>query len=367
MRITFVLPPNSLAGGMRVIATYAGALARRGHEVLVVLVRRRGPSLKRRAWALVRCRRATPLPLREHYFSGLPHRELAHSGPVTDDDVPDADVVVATYWRTAWWVATLSPCKGAKAYFMQDYGMPGQPLEDLVPTWSLPLRLITISQWLADLIHQHVDKPVDLVPNAVDHGLFHAPPRGKQPKPTVGFVYMPVWTKGPDLCTEAVGKARAKLKNLGVVTFGRPPDARFPVPDWIEHVGRVREEQLREVYGSCDTWLFGSRLEGFGLPILEAMACRTPVIATRAGAAPELLRNGGGVLVRPMHPDAMAAAIIRVCTLSDAAWHEMSDAAYRTATSYSWDDATNLFEQALQRAADRRQAAGVSVRRKATG
>jgi len=44
------------------------------------------------------------------------------------------------------------------------------------------------------------------------------------------------------------------------------------------------------------------------LPILEAMACRTPVIGTPAGPAPELLGAGGGILVRPEDPADMAMA-----------------------------------------------------------
>ena len=265
--------------------------------------------------------------------------------------MPPADVVVATYWRTAPWVAALSPDKGAKAYFMQDYGTPGQPLERVAPTWSLPLHLITISQWLVELIHEHVDKPVDLVPNAVDTELFHAPPRGKQATPTVGFIYSPLWTKGSDICIAAAEQARRALGDLRLRVMGHAPEPRCPLPVWAEHLGRVPETQLRDTYASCDAWLFGSRLEGFGLPILEAFACRTPVIATKAGAAPQLLAGGGGMLIKPMHADAMAAAIVKACNLSDAAWHELSEAAHHAATGYTWSDATDRFEAALTRAA----------------
>ncbi len=105
------------------------------------------------------------------------------------------------------------------------------------------------------------------------------------------------------------------------------------------------------LYASCDAWLFASRCEGFGLPILEAMACRTPVIGTPVGAAPELLAAGGGRLVAPQDPAAMARMIVDVARMDDAAWREMSRQAHHTASGYTWDDATDAFEAALRRAA----------------
>jgi glycosyltransferase involved in cell wall biosynthesis len=94
-----------------------------------------------------------------------------------------------------------------------------------------------------------------------------------------------------------------------------------------EYICRAPEDKLKEIYSQCDAWLFGTRIEGYGLPILEAMACRTPVIGTPAGAAPELLVDGAGVLVKPEDPEDMARAIEHICSLSDSDWRVMSDAA----------------------------------------
>ncbi len=86
------------------------------------------------------------------------------------------------------------------------------------------------------------------------------------------------------------------------------------------------------------------------MPILEAMACRVPVIATPTGAAPELIAPGGGMIVPMDDPAAMAREIERIVRLPDEQWRAMSDLAHQTATRYTWDDATDLFETALLRA-----------------
>ena len=365
MRITFVLPPLNTSGGMRVLATYAKRLCLRDHQVVVVATSARQPTWARRIVRVLRGKRPPPwraAPVRVTHFesSTVDLRELRHSGPVTDADVPDADVVIATWWDTAPMVHRLSPAKGRKVYFIQGYesSIASVPTEEADATWRLPLRKIVVAEWLAELGRDKFGDPTAIcVPNSVDTDLFFAPERGQQAVPTVGFIHAPLGTKGTDTAIDAIVKAKQQVPSLRAICFGHaPPGADFPVPEWFEFTLRPPQETLRELYAACDAFLQPSRIEGFGLPILEAMACRTPVIATAAGAAPELLRKGGGKLVAVDAPDAMAAAIVDVATASPAAWRAWSDAAYATATGYSWDDATVAFEAALETASvkDRR-------------
>jgi glycosyltransferase involved in cell wall biosynthesis len=124
------------------------------------------------------------------------------------------------------------------------------------------------------------------------------------------------------------------------------------LPPGTEYNNAPTQDQLKEFYSKCDAWLFSSRSEGFGLPILEAMACGTPVIGTPAGAAPELLAGGGGILVKPEDPEDMAKAIEQICQMPDAEWRAMSKIALETVIHYTWEDATNLFEAALYAAVE---------------
>ncbi len=358
MRITFVCMPSESSGGQRVIAIHAEGLRRRGHDVVVVSPPRRRPTAREIAHSIRRNWRL-PERLGPGFLDNInvDRQILEKYRPVTDADVPDADVVIATWWETAEWVKALSPLKGTKAFFVQHYEVfEYLPVKRIEATWRFPMRKITVAQWLADLARERYGDPTArVVPNAVDQSLFHANPRGKNSVPTVGFMYSPAPFKGCDISLEAFRLAAKQLPDLRLVSFGLDKfTSRLPLPPGIRYHPNPQQNQIRGIYQCCDAWLFGSRSEGFGLPILEAMACRTPVIGTPAGASPELLAGGGGILVRPEDPADMAAGIVRLCNLSDIEWRAMSDAAYNTATKYNWDDATDLFEKALFAAAGRR-------------
>lgn len=359
MRITFILPTLTLRGGIRSTAMLAARLQNRGHQIFALSVPRRPPSLRQRLRTLVGRGGFVPPPPVSHFdYVDIPLHTLKHYRPIKDSDVPDADIVVATWWETAEWVARLSDCKGVKTYFIRHHEIhDGQPTERVVATYSLPLHKITTAQWIVDLMrHRYGDDCVSVVPNSVDTQLFYAPQRGKQTVPTVGMMYAPERWKGCDISLKAVSLAARQIPNLRLIVFGmKDPIPELPLPPGTEYVRQPSQDRLRELYGQCDAWLFGSRIEGFGLPILEAMACRTPVIGTPAGAAPELIADGAGILVRPEDPEDMASAIERICYLNDCQWQAMSERAYARATAYTWDDAAQRCEEAFLTAIDRWQ------------
>lgn len=369
MRITFVLPHAGLSGGVRVVAIHAHNLLARGHEVTVVSTPKRPPSLSRRLKSLVRGRLPRRAPSASH-FDGLDvtHHVLECSRPVTAADVPDADVIVATWWETAEWVAAMPASKGAKAYLLQHDETHLSPEKERVrATWQLPMHRIVVSRWLRELAEREfADPDVDLVRNSVDASQFNAPERGKADDLVVGFMYSGAKWKGSALAMSALERVRATWPSVRVVAFGssKPPAEVLHDPAFEFH-HRPPQDAIRDIYARCDAWLFTSHVEGFGLPILEAMACRTPVIGTPAGAAPELIGEGGGILVPEANAGAIADAVLRVARMDDPAWRRMSDAAYRTATSYTWADAAARLEAALRRAIERSASAEPAAGRRA--
>ncbi len=81
----------------------------------------------------------------------------------------------------------------------------------------------------------------------------------------------------------------------------------------VVFTGFVDENNLKKYYSLCDIYVCPSRLEGFGLTILEAMAAGKPIVATKVGAIPEILSGDvNGILVESDNIDMMSSAI---CTL----------------------------------------------------
>jgi glycosyltransferase involved in cell wall biosynthesis len=218
------------------------------------------------------------------------------------------------------------------------------------------MHKIVVAKWLGDTLRRdYGDSHADLVPNGIDKALFHAPPRGKQTLPTVGFVYSTMPLKGLDVLLPAMQALKSRLPGVRCVVFGAEmPGPRLPLPCGASFHFRPAQAALKGLYAQCDVWLTASRSEGFNLPAAEAMACRTPVIATRTGWPLEAICSWhNGVLVDFDDAQGIAAAAFRLLSLPDGEWRELSERAYRTAATLSWEESAGRFERALFRACSR--------------
>lgn len=358
MRITFVLPPVGLSGGVRVVGIYAKALALRGHKVVLVSPPHPMPKLRTRIWSALTGRGWLKHEAQSHLDgSGLDHRVLESERPVGNADVPDGDVVIATWWETAEWVHQLSAEKGAKVYFVQHHEVfPHLPIARSQATYRMPMHKIVVARWLKKVMADtYGDVDVDVIPNSVDrHQFFPTGERSKQVIPTVGFLYSTVAFKGVNAALAALALVRKQVGELRILCFGsRLPHTDLPLPDNAEFHFAPAQQEIRGIYSRCDVWLTASRSEGFNLPAMEAMACGTPVVATRAGWPEEAIRNhSNGVLVDVDDVTALAEGIRNIISLSPADWKQMSDCALATARQGSWQASAEQFEHALQRACE---------------
>ncbi|MEO8296711.1 MAG: glycosyltransferase family 4 protein [Burkholderiales bacterium] len=355
MNITFVAPPPNMSGGIRVIAIYARWLQRHGHRVTIVHPRPAPPRPRPlgRIWQALRGQQARAAPAQPSHFDSLDVQRIELDGarPVEDRDVPDGDVVIATWWETAEWVSRLSIAKGRKFYFVQhhetfDY----LPVQRVEATYRLPLKKIVIARWLQELmLERYGDPNTLLVPNAVDHAQFHAPPRGKQPLPTIGVLFHETPFKGFDTALQVIEKVRNRRPDLRVVAFGTDPPKQYaPLPQGFSLHVAPAQTAIRDLYAQCDAWLTCSRSEGFNLPAMEAMACRTPVVATRTGWPAEAIRDGvNGYLAEVDDVEALAQGLLALLTLDPSDWRQVSDNAFDTVADCSWEHSSRAFEAAL--------------------
>jgi alpha-1,3-rhamnosyl/mannosyltransferase len=102
---------------------------------------------------------------------------------------------------------------------------------------------------------------------------------------------------------------------------------------WLGHVG---EEELVELYRHATALVFPSRYEGFGLPVLEAMARRTPVIASNSSSLPEVAR-GAAILLDPDDIEGLRDAMRRVAAEPGLSV-DMTERGAEVVAHFSWDE-----------------------------
>lgn len=100
--------------------------------------------------------------------------------------------------------------------------------------------------------------------------------------------------------------------------------------------GYLHNEALPPVYSGADLFLFPSHYEGFGIPLLEAFACGTPVLSSAGGALPEVAGDAAEI-IDEMEPRAWADAVVRL--LGDSSkLADMRERGLRRAKEFSWLD-----------------------------
>src|SRR5262249_38309517 len=120
----------------------------------------------------------------------------------------------------------------------------------------------------------------------------------------------------------------------------------------VRWLGYVPERELVALYNGASLFVYPSRLEGFGLPVIEAMACGTPVVASDVPALREVAADAAP-LVPPGDPAALASAMTAMLGDPTAA-AAAREAGLRRATRFSWTrTAERLWELGHQKASTR--------------
>ncbi len=181
------------------------------------------------------------------------------------------------------------------------------------------------------------------VRNGIDTDLFAPDPttaRAKSEIVCIGRASDP--NKGIRCLIDALALMPPDVR-LTLVDSDHPDNAVFKwaraagVSDRLAVPGRVSTEELVRLYRRAAIVVVPSRYEGFGLPAVEAMACGTPVVATAAGALPEVLRAAeGGVLVPRDRPDALARGVTSLLDDPDRARKLGERARERIEATFSW-------------------------------
>jgi len=294
MDITFLAPCKDLSGGLKVISVYGNKLLERGHNVTIIF-----PKKQQRLVQRLRDL-ANHKPDHLDHFNG----RLLAVKTITDNTVPDADILIATAWETAEWAAGLSESKGSRFYLIQGYETWAGSRKRVHQTYGLPFKKITISNWLQKKVEMiSGDANIEIIPNASDFSI--ETPEAEPHKRTyhVGMTYSPIPNKGCDTGISALWKLKAEHPWLKFVIFGSEAPMQKLPPDTDVFV-KPAQEKIGSLYQDTSIWLSTSFEEGFCLPALEAMSCGAVIVASDSKGVRDIVDHEyDGFLVTPGDPD----------------------------------------------------------------
>lgn len=191
-------------------------------------------------------------------------------------------------------------------------------------------RIIAVSEFtsreLGELLRVPAEK-IRVIPNAVD------PTFSPEGPVAPGDFALAVGTLEPrknlQRVVEAARRAGVELRVVGARGW-RGVEVGGNGVRWL---GEVPDEELATLYRGARCLVYPSLYEGFGIPVLEALACGTPVVTSAGGAMAEVA-DGAAVLVDPRDPNAIAEGIVQ----ADARRAELASAGPERARAYRWED-----------------------------
>lgn len=241
-----------------------------------------------------------------HYFFGLPTgllalysfgvRRLPYIVSVRGSDVPGYD---ATDPRLRWLHRLLAPLTRW--------------------IWRRARRVVAVSHGLRELVLQTAPRQrVDVIYNGIDPALF-APPAQTAPSGALRLLCVSrlIDRKGIEYLLRALARIDDPRVCLTIIGSGSGERQLRGIAHALGLDGRVQfqgfrpQHELPPLYGQADAFVLPSIAESFGRVLIEAMSSGLPVVASRVGGIPEVIKHGeNGLLVDPRNAHQIAEAIL---------------------------------------------------------
>ncbi len=323
-------------GSFGVMYMYANYLVRYGHDVWVVYPVEKPSLTTPRSW--LRVVREISIPL-SHTSAWFPLDPRVRKKRVfTRGQIPDRDVWVGML-PSPTVIRLLKTLNRPAVVFVQSF-------KETLRIKDFPWPVIAVSRVLYERVRDMGKKDVIYLPNGVD--IQHFFPRvDVQDRPyhlCMGVVAKPA--KDLDTGLRVLSSVYSTKPGIRILLFGphlRPPKAPFPFS--YEH--RIPFQKMPDLYNSCKIFLSTSREEGFGLPVLEAMACGCAVVTTDSLGVRDMVIPGKNALLHPPgDAEGLTKSILQLLS-SPERMRSLALAGVRTARRFSWDRSARRLEEIL--------------------
>lgn len=313
LRINIILPfpVTKPVGGAKILYEYANHFSEKGHRVTVLhSLKRPFKKMKSPLWwkrFVFYLQRAE----RPHWFLLDSRVDSRIVDEISDDFVPDGDIVFSTWWQMTYSISKLSPAKGIRINLVQDYEVWGGQETALLASYRLPVHHAAIASWLQKQVAAESKQPVKLLPNAIDTNRFTLvnPVDQRNPRSIIAL-YSEEKRKGTEYAIAAAIQLKQNYPDLQWTFFGVYPRPK-KLPDWMQY--HRRPSDLPALYNAHALFLSSSIGEGWALPPAEAMACGCAVACTDIGGHADYAQHEQTALLFPVRErDAMVKQVSRL-------------------------------------------------------
>lgn len=348
LRIQIVLPFTSLTGGNMVLVELANQLARRGHDVWMIYEHPDIPWTKPRGFLKTRLRDAGLLPWFRWHKAEVP---IVRCHRFDADYVPDADVIIASYWRHIPQLASLPANKGRKVYYVQayetDFVEDASIKSQIDATYRSPMTYVVVADWIGEILKKKFHQPsVKIPPPLSDHilqksTLDRAPFSGR----CLMQHHIPL-AKGVLEGIQAFEAARSVSPALSLSLFG--PHSLDQTGPYYK-LGQIPTWKMPAIYDTHDLFIWPSLREGFGLPPLEAMARGVPVVTSDNGGSREFAIHEETALVSPPGDlKSMSQNLLRLVSEPDLRQKLARNGQELARSRFTWDNTCSAFEAIIR-------------------
>lgn len=324
MIISFLCPHVKISGGVKVILRLAQELGKLGHKIYVCVYN------------------YNPTHLSSFYKT----KNLFEFINLEVKPIPEDTELIINFGDN---IIDQKYVKTPRALFLQGFGTqnPELELKALLSKYSL---IITTSPWLARLAKVSEHKNIHIAPPGVDE--IFTP---RQVNPTylknVGCLYHEHPSKNFPLFPLSIYKLYKKHGNVmnsvilsSKTVFGLSPfdELNFPYTVYV----KPAQEVIPHIYSSCFAWVSTSVNEGFGLPILESMACGCPVLWVPSRGLEHVLVHKENCMI--VHDKNEIADTLLLLLKEPELYEKLIREGRKTAAQFTWDFCVKSFLKAIK-------------------